>query len=399
MLRIGDSVERFEDARLLCGRGRFVDDLPAPGQAHLVLLRSSHAHARIRAIQSDAAATMAGVLAVVTGSDLESFGMFSNRIRRSGVDGKPMFEPPRRVLALGTVRYVGEPVAAVVAEDSALARDALEKIVVDYEPLPAIDCIETAIAPDARAVWPEVPGNVAFVFDAGDPTETQRAFASARHVVRLDVRVNRVSAQPIEPRAALAFYDPDEARFTLYASNQTPHGLRDELSRIVRVPANRLQVVAPDVGGAFGMKSNDYSEYALVLWAARRTGRPVRWTGDRSESFVGDHHARDNLWQLALAMDDQHRFLAVQAQSYANLGAYLAYAGTHQATNNVGSLAGVYATQHLHVRVRGVYTNTSSVSPYRGAGRPEALYAMERLIDRAAEQTGIDRMELRRRNL
>ena len=400
MLRIGESVPRFEDHRLLTGRGRYTADVRPGGEAHLCVVRSPHAHARIVSIDASGALAMPGVLCVVTGRDIAALGTFPSRIRRSGADGRPMFEPPRRVLPLESVRHVGEGVAVVVAETPAQARDAAECVEVGYASLPAVASIEAALAPDAAAVWPEAPGNVAFIYTAGNREGVERALASAAHLVRLRTRINRVTANAIEPRNALAEIDLSSGRLTLHASVQTPHGLRNDLcGRIFGMPASRLRVVAPDVGGGFGMKSGDYPEYALVLWCARLLGRPVRWTADRSESFLADHQARDNAWDLELALDAGFRFTGVRALSHANLGAYLAYAGTHQATTNIGCLAGVYATPAMHVEVRGIYTHTHCVSPYRGAGRPEALYAMERLIDQAADELGIDRIELRRRNL
>jgi len=400
LLRIGDTVPRYEDARLLTGRGRYTGDLRLPGEAHLAAVRSPHASARIVSIDTTAALAMPGVLCVLTGRDLGALGTFPSRIRRNGADGKPMFEPPRRVLPIEAVRHVGEAVAVVVAETPALARDAAERVEVEYAALPAAASIEAAVCAGAPAVWPEVADNLAFVYTAGDRAGVEAAFACAAHRVRLQTRINRITANAIEPRCALADCEPAGGRLTLYVSVQTPHGLRNDLcTRIFGMPASRLRVVAPDVGGGFGMKSGDYPEYALVLWCARLLGRPVRWTADRSESFLADHQARDNLWDLELALDAGHRFLAVRARSQANLGAYLAYAGTHQATTNVGCLAGVYATPAMHIEVRGIYTHTHCVSPYRGAGRPEALYAMERLIDQAACELGVDRIELRRRNL
>lgn len=400
LLRIGDPVPRFEDARLLTGHGRYTDDVKLDRQSYLCVVRSPHSRARIVSTDITATATAPGVLCVVTGSDLVDLGTFSNRIRRPGAGGEPMFEPPRRVLPLEEVRYVGEAVAAVVAESPQQARDAAELVDIQYEPLPAVASIEAAMASGASAVWREVPDNVAFVYTVGDRDAVNKAFSSANHVVTLTTRINRVTANPIEPRSALADCDPASGRLTLYASVQTPHGLRNELcARIFRMPASNLRVVAGDVGGAFGMKSGDYAEYALLVWCARLLRRPVRWTSDRSEAFLSDHQARDNLWSLELALDHELHFLAVRARSHANLGAYLAYAGTHQATTNIGSLAGVYATPCLHVEVHGIYTHTHCVSPYRGAGRPEAIFAMERLIDHAAVELGVDRIELRRRNI
>ncbi len=399
LLRFGQSVRRFEDARLLTGQGRFVDDLRVPGEAFLAILRSPYAAARIASIDASGAGRSAGVLAVLTGADLASLGNFSNRVRRAGADGAPMFEPPRGVMARDRVRFVGEAVAAVVAETLPQARDALERIDVAYEPTRAVASIEAARAPGAPLLWPQAAGNVSFVYCAGDREGAERALAGAAHVVEVEMRVNRVTACAIEPRAAIAEWDEASGRATLHVTTQTPHSTRAELARILGIAEDRLRVVAPDVGGGFGMKSADYADYVVALAAARRLGRPVRWTAERSESFLADHHARDNRWVVRLGFDAGLALVAAHAKSQANLGAYLAYAGTHQATNNVGSFAGVYATGRLCVEVEGVYTNTGSVSPYRGAGRPEAAYALERSLDVAAQRLGADRIELRRRML
>jgi len=392
-------VRRFEDARLLTGRGRFVDDLRVPGETFLAILRSPHAAAQIASIDASRARRADGVLAVLTGVDLESLGHFSSRVRRSNADGVAMFEPPRSAMARDRVRFVGEAVAAVVAESLAAARDALELIDVAYMPVQAVASLEAARAPGAPVMWPQAAGNVAFVYCAGDRDGTERALAEAARVVEVALRVNRVTACAIEPRAAIAEWGAASGRATLHVTTQTPHGTRAELARILGIAEDRLRVVAPDVGGGFGMKSADYAEYAIALAAARRLGRPVRWTADRSESFLADHHARDNRWVVRLGFDAGLALVAAHAKSQANLGAYLAYAGTHQATNNVGSFAGVYAIGKLCVEVEGVYTNTGSVSPYRGAGRPEAAYALERSLDVAAQRLGLDRIELRRRML
>ncbi|HEV3484522.1 MAG TPA: molybdopterin cofactor-binding domain-containing protein, partial [Vicinamibacterales bacterium] len=279
LLRIGDAVPRFEDARLLSGQGRYTDDIRLDRQTYLAIVRSPHPRARIVSIDAAAAAAAPGVLHVITGRDLAQLGTFSSRIRRSAASGEPMFEPLRRVLPLEEVRYVGEAVAAVVAERPEQARDAAELVQVAYEPLPAAASIEAAVAANAPAVWPEVPDNIAFVYSAGDANAVDDAFARAKHAVSLTCRINRVTASPIEPRTALADCDRASGRLTLYASVQTPHALRNELcTRIFRIPASSLRVMAPDVGGAFGMKSGDYVEYALLLWCARVVRRPVRWT-------------------------------------------------------------------------------------------------------------------------
>ncbi|MEQ9811840.1 MAG: xanthine dehydrogenase family protein molybdopterin-binding subunit [Azospirillaceae bacterium] len=402
MAWIGRSTVRVEDERFLKGRATYTGDLTFPDMAFLAVVRSPVAHARIRTIDVAAAETAPGVLWVIQPRDLvrAGVGTFSNRIRYKGTDGKPMFETPRTLLAGERVRYVGEPIVAVVAESREAAVDAADAVILDFEEIPALANLEAALAPEATQIWQEAPGNIAFEHLLGDKEAADRAFANAAHITQLEMRISRVTAAPIEPRVAVAQPDVRRRRTTLYCATQTPHGLRTELaSRILRVPSARLRVVALDVGGAFGMKSNDFAEYGLCVLAAERLDRAVKWTADRSEAFVSDHHARDNLWRAELALDAEQRFLGMRTESFANLGAYLAYAGTHQATNNVGGLAGVYRTPAMVARVCGVYTNTQSVSPYRGAGRPEATFVVERLVETAAAELGIDPVELRRRNL
>ncbi len=402
MGQIGKAVPRTEDDRFTRGAGEYTADLSFPGEAWLHVVRSPFAHADVVSTDWTRALEMPGVVGVLTPADLEEFnvGTFSNRIRYNAPDGRPMFETPRSLLAQGRVRYAGEPVLAIVAETRAAAQDAAECVDIEYVEHPVVPDLESAIAPQAPEIWPEAPANVAFEHHLGDRAAADAAFSRAAHVTKLDLRISRVSANPLEPRVAIAVPDRRQSRTTIYVSTQTPHSLRTELAEnILRVPASTLRVVALDVGGGFGMKSNDFSEYGLCVLAAKKFRRPIKWIADRSESFLSDNHARDNIWTIELALDRDHRFLAVRTDSLANLGAYLAYAGTHQATNNVGGVAGLYATPHMHARIRGIYTNTQPVSPYRGAGRPEATFAIERVIEVAARELGIDAVELRRRNL
>jgi carbon-monoxide dehydrogenase large subunit len=396
---------RREDARLLRGLGRFTADLVPPDAARMVVLRSPHAHARIAGIRADAARAMPGVLAIVTGAELEEAGLGTIPCvsRPRGADGKPrdILEPPHRILATDRVRFVGDAVAAIVATSRAAALDAAEAIEVDYDPLPAVTDTALAGAPDATLLWPEIPGNRSFTYEIGDAEAVRAAMARAHHVARLRLVNQRIHAAPLEPRAAIGSWDEGAQRWHLVAPLQTPHQVRSVLaSAVLKVPESRLRVTTPpDVGGGFGLKGGLFREYALVLWLARRLGRPVAWIGERGESFTADDHARDNVTEAALALDAEGRFLAVQVETEAAIGAMVALRGAHSMTNNLGSLAGVYRTPAIHARVHGRFSNTAPTAPYRGAGRPEATYVLERLIDAAAAETGIDRMELRRRNL
>ncbi len=400
---IGTSTPRVEDARFVRGLGRYTDDIHFPGETHMAVVRSPYAAARINGIDASAALAAPGVVAVLTGADVvaDGLGTLHTIVQRHRRDGTPMARPPYRILALDRVRLVGDAVAIVIAESAALARDAADLVAVDYEELPSVTDAAAAVAKGAPAVWPEeVPDNVSFVFELGDRATVDAAFARADHVARIDYRISRVSANPLEPRNAIGLYDPAEGRYTLYAGMQAPHNIRKELAeRTLMIPAHRLRVVSPDVGGAFGMKGSVYPEYPLVLWAARKIGRPVRWNADRGESFLSDYHARDNVSTVELALAKDGTFLALRVRTVANLGAYLGFNTPHSPTNNLGGLAGVYRTPAIHAEVTGVYTNTQPTAPYRGAGRPEATFAIERVIDIAAEEMGLDRIELRRRNL
>ena len=398
---IGAPVRRVEDHRFLRGLGRYVDDHRAPDAAHLHVLRSPHAAARVLRIDAEAARAMPGVLLVLTPEEVEALGVLrcvTPRLRR---DGRPLEQTPWRMLAMGEVRYVGDAVAAVIAETRAQAQDAAEAILVEYEPLPAVTDVGEAVRSGAPAVWPGfAPDNESVYFRLGDEAAVAAAFARAHHVARLDFRVTRVSANPMEPRNALAAWDPVEERWTLTTGTQLPHVMRNEIAEFaLKVPSSRLRVVSPDVGGGFGMKESPFQEYVLCLHAARLLGRPVRWTATRTESFLADTHARDNLSTAELALDREGNFLAFRVRTLCNVGAYLAWQGPVSSTNNVGGLAGVYRTPHIFTEVRCIFTHTQPTAPYRGAGRPEAIYAIERCIEIAADEMGLDRIALRRRNM
>lgn len=398
----GSSVPRIEDAQLLRGRGRYTDDISLPDQTRLFVLRSPHAAARIRSVDISAAAAMPDVVAVFTGADVEAdgIGTLPSRARRKRPDGKPNFEPPHRALALDRVHHVGDPVVAVIAETLAAAKEAAEQVEIDYEVLPSVTDTAAATEPGAPAVWDEEPGNVCFYQEVGNKSAVDAAIASAKHVVSERFRISRVAVASMEARNALGNYDEREGRFTLYSGLQAPHNVRNELAEFIfRMPATQFRVISPDVGGAFGLKGSLYPELVLVLWASRKIGRPVKWTSERGESFLSDFHARDNVSECRLALDENGRFLALSVRTSANLGAYLSANGTLVPLNNIGGLAGTYTTPAIHVAVSGVFSNTSPTCPYRGAGRPEASYCIERLIDIAACELGIDRVELRRRNM
>ncbi len=399
---IGKSLTRTEDLRFLRGRGRYTADLAPSHCCRMYMVRSPHAAARFRPIATAAAAACDGVHLVLTGEDAEvaALGPFTSRIRRVAPDGSPSYVPPYRALAREEVKFVGDPVAAIFADTLDQAKTAAEALEIAWEPLPAVTETRRASEPGMPQVWPSVPRNICFVHDAGDPAAVDAALARAAHRVTVSYPVNRVIAAPMEPRAALALYDGGADAFTLYAGLQNPHYNREELAeRVMRIPGNRLRVVAPDVGGGFGMKESPFPEYPLVLIGARRLDRPVLWVGERAESFVADHHARDAYTTVTLGLDEDGTFLALKVDTTSNLGAYLAWHGLIVPVNNLGGLSGVYRTPHIHAHVTGVFSNTPPTSPYRGAGRPEAIYAIERAIDVAAQRHGFDRIALRRRNM
>ena len=399
---VGQSVRRIEDPRLLQGFGRYSDDVSLPHQAYAVVVRSPHAHAAIRAIDVTAARNAAGVLAVLTGADLAADGLGDlptdkSRKRR---DGAPAFATPRPALVRDRARHVGDPVVLVVAQTMEQAVDAAELVAVDYDPLPAVAATADALRSGAPAVWSQAADNVAFVWEAGNKDAVARGLAGAAHVVRLDFVVSRVAAAPMEPRGAVGEWDRRTGRYTLHTGIQAPHGLRTLLAdQVFKVPHSSLRVVTGEVGGSFGMKSGVYPEVVLVLWAAKRLGRPVKWTSDRREGFVTDEHGRDNVSTAELGLDANGKFLALRVAINLNIGAYLTPRSAGPGTNNVGGVAGVYTTPAIHVQTTGVFSNTTPTGPYRGAGRPEATYAIERVIDVAARELKIDPIELRRRNL
>jgi aerobic carbon-monoxide dehydrogenase large subunit len=398
---IGQAISRFEDPRLLRGGGRYIDDVNLPGQAHAVVVRSMHAHANIRSVNAAAALCAPGVIAVFTGADVarDGLGTMQMTLNRKRPDGSPMFARPHRGLTAERARYVGDPLALVVAETVAQAQDAAEQVDIDYEPLPSVT--STAEALGGAPVWDECPDNISNIFEAGDKTAAEAAFARADRVVRRRYVISRVHAQYMEPRGALGVYDPGEDRYTLYADVQYPHRVRNALAtNIFKIAEHQIRVIAGDVGGGFGTKGWQYPEHRLVLWAARKLGRPVKWSCERRDAIPADEHARDNVSEAELALDAEGRFLGLRVRTLANVGAYVSSDRNLLATfSNVFTLVGVYAIPAAHVHVTSVLTNTNSTAPYRGAGRPEATYVIERLIDDAALELDRDRLELRQKNV
>jgi carbon-monoxide dehydrogenase large subunit len=398
---LGQAVPRFEDPRLLRGGGRYVDDMVLPRMAFGHVLRSPHAHARIRSIDATSAKTAPGVLAVLTGADWEASGWgdlpsASGNKRR---DGSPAYRPRYPALVKDRVRWVGDYVAFVVAESAHQAADAAELIAVDYEALPAIVSTANAVEPDAPRVWDDCPDNISFVYLEGDKAATDAAFARAAHVIRHKFVINRVTAATMEPRGCIGDYNAAADHYTIYTTLQRTHAYRSELARqILNVPESKLRVVAGDIGGSFGMKSAIYNEVALVLLASKLTRRPVKWTSTRTEAFLGDAQARDNVTEAELALDADGHFLGLRVKTIAAVGAY-PQAGSNAFVANLGTLAGVYRTPAVFADVTAVYTNTNPMRAYRGNGRPEAAYVIERMVDLAADELGIDPIELRRRNL
>ena len=395
---IGQSVPRFEDPRLITGGGRYVGDMVLPGMAFGYVLRSPHAHARIRSIDVSKAEAAPGVLAVLTGADWQASGWGHLPVpgglkRRDG----SVFKPPYPALVKDRVRFVGDYVAFVVAETYTQALDAAELIVVDYEPLPACASTAEATGNGAARVWDECPDNIGFVQLFGDKAATDAALAKADRVVKHRFIVNRVTAASMEPRGCIGDYNANEDRYTIYTTLQRTHPFRSELAPVLKVPESKIRVVAGDIGGSFGMKSAVYNEVALVLLASKHAGRPVKWISTRAESFLCDAQARDNVTEAELGLDKEGNFLGFRVKTIAGIGAYL-QTGMQAFTGNIGTLAGVYRTPAIHADVTAVFTHTNPVRPYRGNGRPEAAYVIERMVDLAADELGIDPTELRRRN-
>jgi carbon-monoxide dehydrogenase large subunit len=399
---IGQAVRRVEDQRFLTGHGRYIDDINLPGQAYGALVLSPHAHARIKRVDAAKAKAAPGVLAVLTGADAvaDKLGSFTAALMPEDVGapkGHRTFQP---LLVADRVRFAGDRVAYVVAETAAQARDAADLIEVEYEPLSTVVDLEDASKPGAVKVWDDnADGNVAFRLRFGNQEATDAAFAGAKHVVKLRVVNNRLSPVAMEPRVAIGQYDPIDDSYVLHSASQNPHGARMEMSHIFHVPENRMRVVSPDVGGGFGLKGGAFPDDALVLWAAKRVGRPVKWTATRAESMLTDHAGRDHVTYGEMALDEHGKILGLKARSLFNVGAYFVGPCMVVGAFSLRFMPEAYDVQNIFISTTGLFTNTSQNGPYRGAGRPEAAYFTERLIEHAARQIGIESAEIRRRNL
>jgi carbon-monoxide dehydrogenase large subunit len=395
---IGHPVLRTEDLRFLTGRGQFVDDILVPNAAYGYVLRSPHAHARIRRIDPTVALRAPGVLLILTGTDIERDGLGELQCRFFPPVSK--HRPTHPILVLDKVRHVGDRVAFIVAETLNQAKDAAEIIEIDYEVLPAAVRPEDALREGAARVWDEAESNLCFRIEKGDRAAIDAAFASAAHVSKVEMHYPRASANPLEPRATIGAFDRFQNRYTLHTASQAPYRGRDMIaSKVLHIPESDLRVVAPDIGGGFGMKGTVYPEDALIVWAAGKIGRPVKWTADRSESFLSDMHGRDLAAKGEIALARDGRILALRAEFIANVGAYLGYAAGAPAMSATTTLSSVYDVPLVYASARAVFTNTALLGPYRGSGRPEATYLVERLIDKAAREMGIDPVGMRRRNL
>jgi carbon-monoxide dehydrogenase large subunit len=399
---LGRSLNRIEDERFVRGRGHYVADLAVPNALHGMVIRSRHAHARIIAVHVDAARKMPGVAAILTGEDLAADTLGPLPCATTNIPmATPLVVPPYHALARDVVRHVGEAIAFVVAESIESARDAADAVVVDYEPLPPVISMTEAVLPGGPSIWGEAENNVAFQFNRGEIDAVQAAIRSAHHVVECELVNNRVVAAPLETRGAIGEYDAASGRMHLAASAAGAHAIRNLLAESVfRIPRESLRVSIGDVGGGFGMKNVLYPEWVLVLWAARRLGRPVKWIGDRSEDFVASVHGRDSVARARLALDRDGRFVALEARVLANMGAYLSTVAPVVPTLAMGSaIGGVYDIPLIAFQAQGVFTNTTPVDAYRGAGKPEANYMIERCIDIAASELGMDALKLRRKNI
>ncbi|MDF0521563.1 xanthine dehydrogenase family protein molybdopterin-binding subunit [Bradyrhizobium yuanmingense] len=399
---IGARVVRKEDKRFITGKGRFVDDIKLTGMTHAYFIRSPHAHAKVKKIDSSAALKMPGVVAVLTGQQLvdDKVGNLICGWAITSKDGSPMKMGAWPAMAPETVRFVGQAIAVVIADSKNLARDAAEAVVVDYEELPAVADMHAAIKPGAPQLHPEAPGNQVYDWVIGDEGAVNAAFSKAANVVKLDVTNNRLAPNAMEPRAAIADYDTAEEHFTLYTTSQNPHVARLVLSAFYNIaPEHKLRVIAPDVGGGFGSKIFIYPEEMVALWASKKVGRPVKWTGDRTEAFLTDAHGRDHITHAEMAFDANNKIIGLKVKTYANFGAYMSLFSSSVPTYLYATLlSGQYNIPAIHAEVIGVYTNTTPVDAYRGAGRPEASYLIERLMETAARQLNVDPAQLRRTN-
>ncbi|MBC01384.1 MAG: carbon monoxide dehydrogenase, partial [Rhodobacteraceae bacterium] len=399
---IGARVTRREDKRFITGKGRYTDDMAVAGMCHAAFVRSPHAHAKVTSLDADAARAMPGVIAVLTGEELAADGV-GNLIcgwMIHSKDGTPMKMGAWRALEHETVRHVGQAVAVVVAETRAQARDAADAVVVDYEALDAVVDSLDALKPGAPQIHPEAEGNLIYDWEIGDEAATEAAFASAAHVTKMEIRNNRLVPNPMEPRAALAHYEEADEHYTLWTTSQNPHVARLVLSAFYNIaPEHKLRVIAPDVGGGFGSKIYIYPEEMVCLWASKKTGVPVKWTSDRTEAFLTDAHGRDHHSEAEVALDADNKIIGLRVKTVANLGAYMSLFSSSVPTYLYATLlSGQYDIPAIHCNVKTVYTNTTPVDAYRGAGRPEATYLLERLMETTAREIGMDPAEFRRKN-
>ncbi|MGB6557076.1 MAG: xanthine dehydrogenase family protein molybdopterin-binding subunit [Pseudolabrys sp.] len=397
---IGQPVRRSEDPKLVRGEGCYADDFNRPGQIYAVIVRSREAHGILRAISTDAAKAMPGVLGIYTAADLSAYGPLKCNMPLKSRDGSPIRYTPRTALAGDKVRYVGDPVVCVVAETVAQAKDAAEAVAIDIDPMPVVLTPSDAVKAGAPLVFDAVPNNIALDYHYGDAAKVAGAFAKAKHVTRLETSNQRMVVNAMEPRAAIGEYDTASDKWTLYSTSQGVHGMKTSLMDILSAPADKVRVVTGQVGGSFGMKASVYPEYICILHAARVLGCPVKWTDERSGSFLSDHHGRAQDMVMEMAFDENAHILAIRLTGYGNMGGYLAQFGPLLPTGNqVKNIASIYRTPLIEVATKCVFTNTNFVSAYRGAGRPEGNYYIERTLDLAASELGIDRIDLRKRNM
>jgi carbon-monoxide dehydrogenase large subunit len=395
---VGQPVRRKEDVRLVTGHGRYTDDIALEGQGFAFFVRSPHAHAAILSIDAEPARAAPGVVGVFTAKDFPGTGTMPVRGSFNSRDGTPLRGSPKPLLATDKVRFVGEAVAMIVAETPGEAKDAADLVLVDYDPLAASGTLETA--GEGADIWEGAPGNLAFDWADGDEAAVEAAFAKAARIVAVELVQNRIAPSPMEPRGAIGVHDALSGHYTLTTSTQGGSTIRDRVAQsLLHIPSGQLRVVTPDVGGGFGMKASVVAEQALVLLAAKALGRPVKWTGERMEAFLADGHARDVIMKGEMALDEDARILAIRLVNRANMGAYMSHVGPYIPTVNLRVVGSTYRVPAVHVAVKGYFTNTASVTSYRGAGRPEAIYVTERLMDQAALAFGLDRVEIRKRNL
>ena len=400
---VGKPIKRKEDARFLTGKGNYVDDIVRPNQVHAFIMRSQVAHAKITKLDTTEAASMPGVVAIFTGKDVEAdkIGTLPCGWQVTGKNKVPQIEPPHPILVTDTIRHVGDSILMILAETKDQAKAAAQKIVLDYDMLPVVASLKAAVAEGAPQVWEQAPGNVCFDWEIGDRAKTDEGFAKADKIVEIEVVNNRLAPNAMEPRAAIGEYDGGTGEYTLWTTSQNPHLIRLLMAAYtLHVPEHKLRIIAPDVGGGFGSKIFHYAEEVLVTWAAQKIGRPVKWTAERFESFVTDAHGRDHVSTGRVALKNDGTFLAMEFKTLANMGAYLQLFATATPSYLYAPLlSGVYKTPAVHAEVKAIFTHTGPVDAYRGAGRPEATYLLERLVEKAARELGMNSVDIRRMNM